>query len=438
MPFKGVTFSGQNVTPKNDGGLYNAHYGDGILWGCSMNISGDDLVIQSGEFIMGGRYVQVDGATNVDLSGRTLQTGYIQVIMNADLTQGEGNQWYPTFVESATTTFPALTMGNINGTDTLYQLELAVLEVSGGNLTSIYKSLLQSSVVVISPDGTIKGRILASDMGSSFMLVDNDETQVSYGGIYIGNDKTTNLFSKSGVFISPNGVNSSSGQVKIQTTGAIQTPNNIVFTGATDQGLYYYNGSTLRGRTLFNAGGYSIETDTYDASNVRKVNMSLKSSGYIDLYASGGFTYRPNSPSDNTNRVAFTTGGVIVAPGVYSTTRSGSTLVIDSSGNIGRTSSLRKYKKNIEDVTEEQANKGYELRPITYQSAIEDDIEERQFGFIAEEVEEVVPELCTYDLDGNVDGVAYERICSLLLKQNQLLKARVDELEKRVEKLEAK
>lgn len=147
MPFKGVTFSGQNVTPKNDGGLYRAHYGDGILWGCSMAISGDDLVIQSGEFIMGGRYVQVDGATNVDLSGRTLQTGYIQVIMNADLSQGEGSQWYTTFVESATTTFPALTQDDINDTGTLYQLELAVVQISGGNLTAITSSMGNSFVV---------------------------------------------------------------------------------------------------------------------------------------------------------------------------------------------------------------------------------------------------------------------------------------------------
>lgn len=147
MPFRGVTFSGQNVTPKNDGGLYNAHYGDGVLWGCEMNISGDDLVIQSGEFIACGRVVQVDGATSVDLSGRTLQTGYIQVIMNADLSQGEGSQWYTTFVESATTTFPALTQGNINGTDTLYQLQLAVIQISGGNLTDITYSLVASNIV---------------------------------------------------------------------------------------------------------------------------------------------------------------------------------------------------------------------------------------------------------------------------------------------------
>lgn len=149
MPFKGITFAGQNVTPKNDGGLYNAHYGDGILWGCSMNISGDDLVIQSGEFIAGGRVCQVDGATNVDLSTRTLTNGYIQVVMDFDISKPEGSQWniHLPLIESATTTFPALTKDDINDTGTLYQLELAVVQISGGNLTSITSSLDPSKLV---------------------------------------------------------------------------------------------------------------------------------------------------------------------------------------------------------------------------------------------------------------------------------------------------
>lgn len=171
MAFKGITFAGQNVTPKNDGGLYQAHYGDGILWGCSMNISGDDLVIQSGEFIMGGRVVQVDGATNVDLSGRTLQTGYIQVIMNADLSQGEGSQWYTSFVEQSTIVFPALTQGNINNTDTLYQIELAVVQVSGGNLNAVYRTMDYSPLTAVDDlmidDGTnqLEGFVDANGSG---------------------------------------------------------------------------------------------------------------------------------------------------------------------------------------------------------------------------------------------------------------------------------
>jgi hypothetical protein len=92
MAFKGVTFAGQNVTPKNDGGLYASHFRDGILWGCGETLSGDDLVIASGEFIAGGRVCFVDGATSIDLSDRTISNGYIQVVMDYDMSQPEGSQ----------------------------------------------------------------------------------------------------------------------------------------------------------------------------------------------------------------------------------------------------------------------------------------------------------------------------------------------------------
>lgn len=235
MAFKGVTFSGQNVTPKNDGGLYNAHYGDGILWGCSMNISGDDLVIQSGEFIAGGRVCFVDGATNVDLSGRVNNTGYIQVIMNYDLSQGEGSQWYTTFVESATTTFPALTQDDINDTDTLYQFELAVIQISGGNLTNITISAPHSSLVssgdlyVDNPDsyrdvkalflreGTELGRIWHS-VTNSYFQVNNSQSD---SGLRLFDVGGAILYGNGGITLRPNGANDSTGQVYINTSGEI-------------------------------------------------------------------------------------------------------------------------------------------------------------------------------------------------------------------------
>ena len=217
MSFKGVTFAGQNVTPKNDGGLYEAHCGDGILWGCSMAISGDDLVIQSGEFIAGGRVCFVDGATSVDLSGRGISTGYIQVIMNYDLTQGEGSQWYTSFVESASTTFPSLTQDAINDTGDLYQFELAVIQVSGGNLTSVYSSASRGDTRVVSPDGNVISRIFANDGGASWMALQPDG--VSYGGIYIDTLTNAMVFGKNGVYFRPNGVQSAVGQVQIDTTG---------------------------------------------------------------------------------------------------------------------------------------------------------------------------------------------------------------------------
>ena len=218
MAFQGITFDGQNVTPKDDGALYGAHYGDGILDGCTMTISGDDLVIASGHFIAGGRVCQVDGATSVDLSGRTLTTGYIQVIMNYDLTQNEGSQWYTSFVESATTTFPALTTDDINGTGTLYQLELAVIQISGGNLTSIYSQLDGSRVITYDPIDGYKTYIFSGGGGGGVRILDsNNDVR---GGFSVFGSGATFLYNEGlGIIFRPLGLNNASNQVRLTSDG---------------------------------------------------------------------------------------------------------------------------------------------------------------------------------------------------------------------------
>ena len=300
MAFKGITFAGQNVTPKNDGGLYQAHYGDGTLWGCSMNISGDDLVIQSGEFIMGGRVVQVDGATSVDLSGRTLQTGYIQVIMNADLSQGEGSQWYTTFVESATTTFPALTTGNINDTDTLYQIQMAIVQVSGGNLTSVY-STMQNSILIARPqiNGLGDARMWTTDNGAYF-------GQLGGGGVYADSTGYLTLYgSNESVYIRPNGPFNTSGQVRIRTNGqqegghfqifqygtkavSANTDTQIFTFTITNAGLYVL--SCYMDSNTSNTGTYNNQIICADASLNKTVRATMNNGGgscYTGIYNIG-------------------------------------------------------------------------------------------------------------------------------------------------------
>ena len=220
MPFKGVTFSGQNVTPKNDGGLYNAHYGDGILWGCSMAISGDDLVIQSGEFIACGRVCQVDGATNVDLSTRTLTNGYIQVVMDFDVSKPEGEQWniHLPLIESATTTFPALTQDDINDTDTLYQLELAVVQISGGNLTSIYSTVQTSSVIYKTRTGRML-KLKDDDNGNPRVEGFNADGTRTGGLLFVGDGRLIVFGEGNSVIIRPNGAGSTTGEVGINASG---------------------------------------------------------------------------------------------------------------------------------------------------------------------------------------------------------------------------
>lgn len=268
MAFKGITFAGQNVTPKDDGALYMAHYGDGILDGCSMALSGDDLVIQSGHIIAGGRVCHVDGATNVDLSGRQLSTGYIQVIMNYDLSQGEGSQWYTSFVESATTTFPALTTDDINGTGTLYQMELAVIQISGGNLTDIYRSVRYSMVIATCEDGDY-ATMSADGSGISFRGYDHNGDII--GGTSFFDVGGMSLFANaSPIVIRPNGVTDNTGRTHFAPTGE------VTFSGQIHGGLEY-----------------GTATDTHSGTttgNTEIVSLNINSAGRYQVIGYLWFT----------------------------------------------------------------------------------------------------------------------------------------------------
>lgn len=269
MAFKGITFAGQNVTPKNDGGLYNAHYGDGILWGCSMAYSGDDLVIQSGEFIAGGRVCQVDGATNVDLSTRTLTNGYIQVVMDFDISQPEGSQWNihrPLYENPSSPTFGALTQDNINGSDTLYQVELAIVQVSAGSLTAVYSSMPYSSLrsqnslyinnndadptIYLGDSGNTSHGIVSATTSGQAVRISNYLNGAYQAGLLMLDTGNSVLFGNGGsLYLRPNGANSSTGALTLDTSGNL-----------------YVTGQVVGGATLTNkasTGSTSVTAGTY-------------------------------------------------------------------------------------------------------------------------------------------------------------------------------
>ena len=232
MAFKGITFAGQNVTPKNDGGLYQAHCGDGILWGCSMAVSSDDLVVQSGEFIMCGRVVQVDGATSVSMTGHGLTTGYIRVIMNADMSQPEGSQWYATYDTSASLSgFGALTTDDINDTGTLYQIALAIVDVSGGDPQNVYSSMGKSGIVVggnilIPRTSTADARINVNDTGT-VLNIGKFTSGSAVGGINIDSTDAVIVYGENGVYLRPNGLGDSTGQLTVGTDGTVSVGGQI-------------------------------------------------------------------------------------------------------------------------------------------------------------------------------------------------------------------
>jgi hypothetical protein len=101
-------------------------------------------------------------------------------------------------------------------------------------------------------------------------------------------------------------------------------------------------------------------------------------------------------------------------------------VVIDSTGNLGTASSSRRYKESISDIGE-ASERLYDLRPVTfrYQQPYADGEKPIQYGLIAEEVAEVLPELVVRNTAGNPETVKYQDLTPMLL--NEVQKLRLDQ-----------
>ena len=144
---KGCTFDNQYVSSRTDGGLYESIFpGDGKVWGCSMSVTSSTLTIQPGELMIGGRILLVDGATQIDISN-PIADGYGQIVLTIDLSKTSSTETFEqvelSVVYSATDVFPALTKGKINSQngDMVYQAEMAVVSIAGGNVMGIVSQI---------------------------------------------------------------------------------------------------------------------------------------------------------------------------------------------------------------------------------------------------------------------------------------------------------
>jgi hypothetical protein len=98
------------------------------------------------------------------------------------------------------------------------------------------------------------------------------------------------------------------------------------------------------------------------------------------------------------------------------------TVVIGPGGQLGTISSTRRVKEDIADL----GGKGFEiqrLRPVQfrYRQASADGSKPVQYGLIAEEVVEVLPELVAYDQQGRPETVMYHMLPALLVAEIQRL-----------------
>lgn len=101
-------------------------------------------------------------------------------------------------------------------------------------------------------------------------------------------------------------------------------------------------------------------------------------------------------------------------------------VLIDSAGQLGTVSSSIRFKENVQDLPETRV---LELRPVRFNYK-----QDGRFGtgLIAEEVEQVMPELVAYNQEGECESVKYQDLPVLLLAEIQKLRKELDELKGRI------
>jgi len=119
--------------------------------------------------------------------------------------------------------------------------------------------------------------------------------------------------------------------------------------------------------------------------------------------------------------------------GISGNVQTGGTVVVTASGQLGVASSSRRYKQDIEPLGD-VSDRLYELRPVKFRYIKPDEQGEKpvQFGLIAEEVADVLPEVVYRNAEGKVEGVRYEELTPLLVnelnQQQQKLAAQAGQL----------
>lgn len=101
-------------------------------------------------------------------------------------------------------------------------------------------------------------------------------------------------------------------------------------------------------------------------------------------------------------------------------TPSGAFVYIGTNGLLGTTVSSIRYKEDVQDMGS-VSDRLMDLRPVTFKYINREPGNELDdYGLIAEEVDQVFPELVTRNLEGEIETVQYPRLITLML--NELIK----------------
>jgi hypothetical protein len=151
--------------------------------------------------------------------------------------------------------------------------------------------------------------------------------------------------------------------------------------------------------------------------------------------AESGDIYVGNSGiagESNTIRIGFigTQTAAFMAGISGSTSPNGVAVFVNGAGQLGTTTSSRRFKHQIADMGVE-SDVLMKLRPVAFYYKPElDETQTRQYGLVAEEVAQVAPQLVVFDQDGAPQTVRYHFVNAMLLNEVQKQRQLIEEQQK--------
>lgn len=192
-------------------------------------------------------------------------------------------------------------------------------------------------------------------------------------------------------------------------------------------GTLYVSGNNFAGDTsLTTSGGNAVERRI--GSRVSGHNSYM----FIEYGGRTGF-YRNDYSTEYKRIIQLATNGNIQIGDVGS--------YVDTAGHWHDASSI-KIKKNVEDITDKEAIKLLDLRPVKFDFKWSETDKQLQRGLIAEEVEKLFPELVAeqYKDEGDPEfqpkAIDYTGFIPYLIKIIQIQKEDIETLKTRINKLE--
>jgi hypothetical protein len=165
--------------------------------------------------------------------------------------------------------------------------------------------------------------------------------------------------------------------------------------------------------------------------------------GSNNLYLrSGGLTNESNTIRIGSGHTAAYMSGVSGQTSV-----GGAQVLINADGKLGTMTSSRRFKEDIHEVGD-ASRALYDLRPVSFRyrrdAAAENAdvpvsaVNPLEYGLIAEEVAEVMPELVVRDAEGRPTVVRYHLLVPLLLRELQRQEEVLEGQQRELEKLRAR